>query len=174
MKILDTALETLGQHGYRVSVDSQGDRPLLLFENRSVFGFVASYETPAELLSDWGHTQESFLNRYSRALQLHPTKAWNAYGVFLAALPGDVFASHRFGAIEEDFNATRKIARAGTASAVEVRRALAPLLTISDADVLAKLDIEHRLASHLPDSLRLALLKAQPANRIADLIEGAT
>lgn len=171
MRILEHARELLGHNGYQVSMEANDRQPQLLFENLSVFGFVVDFGSTQELVAGWAATQEQFLRRYSRALQLHPTKAWNAYGVFLTAEKGNPVATSQLGAIEEDFNATRKIARAGVATSDDVRRALAPLLTVSHARVLEGVNVEKRVGSLLPPALRSALIDDQSPQLIADLLE---
>ncbi len=133
MRVLDDASFLLGGAGYLTIRPSDADY-LLQFEDPNVLGFVAAYENITALLQDWKDQESTFLRRHAERLRLDPVKAWNVYAIFLTADAMDDSMPTKLAAIEEDLQATRKIARAGVVSRADVYRALAPLLPVSNSD----------------------------------------
>jgi hypothetical protein len=135
---------------------------VVYFEDESLLGFLACYETLADLLQGWAITQRQFLLDNGGALRAAPTKAWNIYGIFLSPQSSSDSDLTKLALIEEDFRATRKIARGGIDSRPELHRALLPLLPIGAAgttlDANPNLELSGRLATD--DSELFAMLLA--------------
>ena len=102
-----------------------------------------------------------------------PLKAWNAYSVFLTREDlKDAFLQAAFVAIEENFQGTRKIARAGLISHTDVVRALFPLLPIQNRVTLASEDLFNRLQNRveLPKRSLVSLLKGVDSKEITKIL----
>jgi hypothetical protein len=121
--------------------------PVVCFENALVVGFVHVFPTTEELLAGWEPAQKLVLTRHSPALRAAGMKAWNVYSVFLTGHAAGPPVEH----LEEDFSATRKIARAGVRTPADLRRALLVLLPLQSAPVLGEADYEARLRSRMKD-----------------------
>ena len=106
-------------------VDNTSD-DILCFENSVLCGFVYFFDTVEDLLSNWKQREERVIRRFSPSLRQIGEKAWNTYSVFLTS-DSNPAASWAVGAIEEDFQLTRKIARTGLIETESVKRALLPL-----------------------------------------------
>jgi hypothetical protein len=129
MSPLEAAKEMLDDAGYQVRfLDSERTR--LGFEDQTVFGFVMLFESTMELINRWEEEQDTFIRKYSRVMQNVREKAWNAYSVFLVTEEPPKDLINELSKIEEDFHASRKIARGGLQSTDDVRETLAPLLPI--------------------------------------------
>jgi hypothetical protein len=103
----------------------------LQFEDANIVGLVVEFPDVEYLLNDWEERQHSFLKQNAARWRIDPLKAWNIYMVFLTTPSPVGEEGSRLLAIEEDFTATRKIARAGIGSKTELARALAPILPLS-------------------------------------------
>lgn len=123
--------------------------PVVCFENAMVVGFLHVFSTAEDLLAGWESAQRLVMARHSPALRGAGLKAWNVYSVFLTADSGPpgLTVEH----IEEDFTATRKIARAGVRTPADLRRALLVLLPLQSAPVLAAADYDRRLRSRMKE-----------------------
>jgi len=124
-----------------------GDR--VLFEDDTVLGFVVVLPSVSDVVAQWRSAQDEFLRTHAANLRRDPLKAWTTYSVFMTAAP--VEDASALLEIEADVAATRKIARAGILTQVDVRTALAPLLPLAgarsssdsvDSALLAKLSDE--------------------------------
>ena len=168
------AKEQLIGAGYAVaSIDDQ-DGPVLLFESDSVLGFVLCFADATTLLDGWQPISERVLQAARSSLRRDESKAWNAYLVFLAEAEGDYGQNVMLGAIEEDLVGTRKLARAGIASAEAMRAALLPLLAIQNAPRLEAVDMpaEIRLrTTELPNELIEVFLRGAPEGTLAQLLD---
>jgi hypothetical protein len=147
MDIYQHADAMLRQAGYRTRVESRG--PILLFEDDSLLGFLRTFDNAGELILSWPETEKNVLTRYTAQLRSAPAKAWNVYSIFLASAPAAPEDGYFLGRIEEDFTSTRKIARAGVATAADLQRALLPLLPLQASASFALSDYESTLRSRL-------------------------
>ncbi|AJD50325.1 hypothetical protein SAMN02744133_102468 [Thalassospira xiamenensis M-5 = DSM 17429] len=147
---------------------------IVCFENVVLCGFVYFFDTVDELLGEWKEREERVIRRFSPSLRQIGEKAWNTYSVFLTA-DSNPSASWAIGAIEEDFQLTRKITRMGLTDSGSVKQALLPLLPLSSALELGLVDFEQRLKErlrNLPDTAVDALFRGADARRVADLLRG--
>jgi hypothetical protein len=126
MSILDTVARRLSANEY--SVVFAADE--LRFEDASVLGFVAEFQTVRDLLEGWQAEQERFLRSNAAALRRDRRKAWNVYSILLTREQASEEQSRALVAVEEDFGSTRKVARAGVITDRDIERALGVLLPI--------------------------------------------
>jgi hypothetical protein len=128
----------------------------MTFESDTIFGFVVNYLDPDVLINTWYKDSAAILSAAQFLLRRSEVKAWNTYFIFLADNCADYGQSIACGAIEEDLVGTRKIARAGVASADALRSALLVLLPIQNTPQIEAVDMveEVRLRTHeLPSEL---------------------
>lgn len=154
MDIITQSEITLRQGGYDTWQWSGGRVPVVCFENSSILGFLHAFQSVHELAADWREVQKITLSRFVSALRLSGEKAWNVYSIFLTEQWDDSLGK-RIEQIEEDFELTRKIARAGIGSAAKLQRALLSLLPIMSQPSLRQADFPDRLRTRLtnvPDS----------------------
>ena len=117
--------------------------------------------------------EDSFLRRHASELRRDRRKAWNVYSLLLTP---DRASSDQKGLlveIEEDFRATRKIARAGIATDRDVLNALGVLLPIRHRVSLNGEDALSRVAdrlSALPSAAVETLLARGSGEEIADTL----
>lgn len=161
MTILDTCARRLTASGYAIATSTTE----LRFEDASVLGFIAEFETVAALLEGWQHAEGAFLRTHAAALRRDPRKAWNLYTVLLTPAPATAQQRAALFAIEENFRATRKLARAGIATERDVENALGALLPI-----------RHRMDLKNEDVLELinGRLSALPSEAVRSLFDEAT
>jgi hypothetical protein len=172
MILIDEAQIILNEAGYKtkLSIEVEG---IVYFEDRSLLGLAAVYLSVQELLDKWKKQEAEFLMRHAKKLRTAPQKAWNVYSVFLTGEEiGNASLRTQLLAIDEDFQGTRKIARAGLISHADVVRALLPLLPIQNRVTLASEDLFLRLRDRveLPERSLLALLKGVDSKEIANML----
>lgn len=169
MNILDMAAKRLLVAGYDVTSTAGRIR----FEDASVLGFVAEFVSVAALLDEWKHTEESFLRDHAAELRRDRRKAWNVYSILLTHERASAEQTRRLIAVEENFQATRKIARAGIAIDPDVDNALGVLLPIRHRVSLSSenaLDILRNRLSALPPSAVHSMLVGGNGEDIADAL----
>jgi hypothetical protein len=150
MEIYGQAESLLRQGGYRTRVVPGTPIDVLSFEDEAVIGFLRVFGTAAELVAGWQTAERSDLARHASQLKTAPKKAWNIYSIFLTEGPASSANLRDIEAVEEDFSATRKIARASVTSAADLERALLPLLPLRAITTLVTLsDHQAKLRSHL-------------------------
>lgn len=142
------------------------------FENARLIGFIYVFESTVTLLERWEQSQKTVLSRHAAALKAAGDKAWNVYSVFLSGGrdSSDRWALER---IEENFNLTRKIARANVLTADDVEGALLPLIPVRAQPVLAEANFESRLRSRLkeiPSVVLDAFLADVDADEVARIL----
>lgn len=168
MTLLDEVEAIMSTAGYVLS-----RRPdQLIIEDECAIGFVTEYPTVSSLISGWTAAQEQFLRAHARRLRVATEKAWNVYSVFLSTDAPTEQESHLLAAIEEDFSATRKIARAGLGSRLDTEVALQPLLPLMNVAPLGDLDVIGAFAARLElgDKAEQSLLAGDSVEYIARLI----
>jgi len=168
------AQEQLLDAGYSVALAEHMDGSVLLFENNSVLGFVLCFPSAPTLLEQWREASHDVLQSAQFALRRADRKAWNAYLVLLAEAEGSYGENVMLSSIEEDLVGTRKIARAGIASAEDIGAALLPLLGIQNAPRLDTVDMaaEIRLrTTELPKELVDAYLSEASESALVQLLE---
>jgi hypothetical protein len=128
--ILSESRLLLEKAGYQFGSTFADATNVFTFEDATLFGFVAVYKDADEMLEQWEHMQDLFLRRHVNGLLAHPDKGWNAYAVFLCAeQPVD---RRRIQMVEENFRAARKIVGVGIKDLNTLRKAMYPLLPLSN------------------------------------------
>jgi hypothetical protein len=171
MSLLHDVEAVLITAGYETRLASE-PKGSVYFEDDSIFGFCVTYPSVADLLANWLGNQERFLVTNAPSLRRANQKAWNCYAVHLTQpRPADEEVRQLFD-IEEDFRSTRKIARAGIASASDLMRALYPLLPIQNVVRIRGGDSTKDLAErlHWPAGAVRALLGRGVPSDILDLL----
>ena len=143
------------------------------FEDASVLGFVAEFVSVAALLDKWKHAEETFLREHAVELRRDRRKAWNVYSILLTPEPASAEQTKRLMAVEEDFQATRKIARAGITIDRDIHNALGVLLPIRHRVSLSNenaLDLLRNRLSALPPSAVHSMLIGGNGEDIADAL----
>jgi hypothetical protein len=130
VRILHEVRLLLKEADFRTAQSTEVD-DTIQFENVNLVGEVIEFASVDRLLRFWQERENLFLKQSAARLRLDPQKAWNIYMVFLSADQADSEQQASLLAIEEDFAATRKIARASVSSRIELARAMAPLLPLS-------------------------------------------
>ncbi len=116
------------------------DHSFLIFESKTVLGFVFSYDSPKHLIEHWSEDSDRAIAKYQFGLRRAGQKAWNTYAVLFAIGAADDSLSFALSAIEENLVATRKIVRAGIADDDDLRGALLPLLPLQNNPLLEAVD----------------------------------
>ena len=150
--------------------------PVVCFESEAVLGFIFFFKSPDDLLKDWELTQKEALTNFRVALKKAGEKAWNIYSVFLTELAPTDVQKEDLNRIEENFQMTRKIVRAGVQSKNILISTLLPLLPIRNTPRIDESNFENRLISALseihPEGCRAFMGNAKPfdvAQILADL-----
>lgn len=172
MKIIEEAGRLLSECGFKTRFSTEG----LLFEDRSVFGIVKSYDSVSAILGSWEEEQSKFIDRWSASIRVASTKRWNAYLCLLTAQQASDAEEVRLVELEEDLQSMRKIAADNIKTTKDVKRALYPLLPIQSLASLEEQELGERLESRT--SLKADFIKmfvdGVPAERIAEhLLEEA-
>src|SRR5687768_1737892 len=154
MRILHDTRSLLKEASFRTARSTELE-DTIEFEDVNVVGEVVEFASVDRLLRFWREQENGFLKRNSARWRLDPQKAWNIYMVFLTADHADAEQKALLLAIEEDFTATRKIARADVSSRAELQRALAPLLPLSTVVIGTVQDPEDALKQKLEADERL-------------------
>jgi hypothetical protein len=147
MSLISDVETLLKKAGYRITPYSEMPSSIA-FEDDSVFGFVAEYDSVRELRDGWKKAEQNFLALHAPSLQKAAQKAWNCYSVHITSGKGSEEEVRSLLTIEEDFGSTRKIARSGLLSRKDLSHALAPLLplqNIIDSGQQSSADLEGRL-----------------------------
>jgi hypothetical protein len=127
MSLIDDAVIILKDAGFRIS--DRKPKEQALFEDDTVMGLVIAYPDAKALLADWQLEQDRFLAECASQIRRAPTKAWNMYTVHLTASSAGLADVGVLSKVEEDFRATRKIAKVAI-TREEVLQALLPLLPL--------------------------------------------
>lgn len=173
MFLVHEAEQLLTQAGYSCQFKA-GNESLLYFEDECLLGAVASFDTVSTLISEWAKVQSDFLHANSAQLRRATEKAWNCYTLLLSPETPSPEHAVALAAIEEDFVATRKVARGGILTATDLQRAIMTLLPLQATPVMDERltpDLASRL-SDLPDEVVQMILGDGSAQDIADAIVG--
>jgi hypothetical protein len=106
------------------------DSSVLLFEDESIMGFVASFETPEQLLEKWRDQQARFIAKLAVPLRRAARKSWNCYAILLSSASAPPALRPQLATLEEDLTLTRKLVGGGVSSEEDVERVLMPILPI--------------------------------------------
>ena len=119
----------------------------------------------AQLLNGWKEAEDAFLRDRASGLRRDRRKAWNVYSIFLT--PERAFAAQErdLVLVEENFQATRKIARAGIATDRDIENALGVLFPI-----------RYRVSLRSENALGLVTsrLSALPSGAVRSLLDGGS
>jgi hypothetical protein len=177
MDIYRLAEVILQRAGYRTRFTPSAEGNVLGFEDEIVIGFLHVFPSANALAAEWQAVQKADLMRHGLQLRAAPNKAWNVYCVFLTENVGSDDLSEQIDRIEEDFVSTRKIARAGVVSPIDLERVLLPLLPLKTVAGFSVTDYDARLRPRLgflQPSLAQAILRGdEPAEIARQAIEGS-
>jgi hypothetical protein len=154
--------------GYRTRL-SPYDPNILLFEDDAIFGFVALFDTPAQLLSLWRDKQALFIRKNAEALRRGSMKSWNCYAVFLCSGIAEEADRRIMAEVEEDLALTRKLVADGVTTLRDVQQALLPILPIQNHSAPSEettLDLSARLDTWPTQAIRALEGKATAAELI--------
>ena len=135
-------IQTLTDAGFQCALIRGGDSNAVVFESQTIIGFGFCYSSPSVLLSSWSVDLDRVIESQQFILRRAGEKAWNAYAVFLAGGLCDSTERLAFSAIEENLIGTRKLARGGIETSLDVRSALLPLLPLQTSPRLEAVDIK--------------------------------
>jgi hypothetical protein len=121
----------------------------MTFEDDTLLGFVHVFPDVGTLLAEWISVQRAVLARSAPQLRMSREKAWNVYALFLTGARPKADEQRALDAIEEDFAATRKIARAPIGTLADLRQALLPLLPIIPGREATVSDYQTKLRGRL-------------------------
>lgn len=145
---LSLLAEELSRSGYEVTLL---DESIGTFENDTLLGFLITFTRTADLVANWAEDADRAISRYQFQLRSAGVKAWNAYLILAADEPALDDELPALTLIEEDLNATRKIARAGISSAHLARAALLSLLPLQSKPVLEQIDMGAEIVARSGD-----------------------
>jgi len=171
MSVFDDAISILKDAGYRLS-EIRRPPERALFEDETVMGALIAYPDARTLLESWQREQDRFLGECAVQIRGAATKAWNIYTVHLTSKFNDNEELNALSKIEEDFRATRKIAKVAV-SRDEAIQALLPLLPLQAYANGAVEDLPERLRKALklrPDTID-TILTQSPAEIAKKLLE---
>lgn len=151
MQLIYEVEAVLQAAGFRVARTPEapaglGDR--VLFEDDTLLGFVVVLPSVPDVVAQWRNAQDDYLRTHAVNLRRDPLKAWTTYSVFMTAAP--VEDASALLEIEADVAATRKIARGGILTQLDVRAALAPLLPLAGVSGTSD-SVESALLAKLSD-----------------------
>ncbi len=155
--LIDQAQVQLRDAGYTTLPVDGTRQGVLRFEDDVVLGFLYVFPDVTTLLSGWYVAQKASITRFAPQLRLSRDKAWNVYSIFITEAAAQATEEQKINRIEEDFAATRKIARAGIKSPDDMRRALLPLLPLAKSEDFSVSDYASKLRSRLSMLPRLAV-----------------
>ncbi len=173
---MDIAIECsaiLGASGIKTAPIESNVRAIA-FEGETVIGFVLEYPTVSDLKLQWQSESQALIHAHQFALRRAQAKAFNTYVVLLSKGGPSYADVVALSAIEEDLNATRKIARAGISDVEALRSALLPLLPIQSSPRLEAIDMvaEIRLrTTELPDRAVEAFLSGAAVSDVILILE---
>lgn len=151
MKLIEESRSLLSKHGYRTISAGEG----LLFEDRTVFGFIRQFESVAKLINGWEDVEADFVDQWSRQIRTASSKRWNAYLCLLSQDDASEAQRGELSKVEEDLTSTRKVAEDAVTTSADLKRALFPLLPIQSLASVEEEDIGKRLSNRASVSGRL-------------------
>ena len=161
MSTLATVAGRLSRNGYAVILAGSE----VCFEDASVLGFVAEFESVAQLLDGWHGAEDAFLREHASALRRDRRKAWNVYSILLTPERASAEQERALVTLEENFQATRKVARSSIATDRDIENVLGALLPI-----------RHRVGLRSENALELVAsrLSALPSAAVRSLLAGGS
>ena len=161
MSTLDTVVRRLSASGYEVILATGK----VCFEDASVLGFVADFESVAQLLDGWKEEEDAFLREHASALRRDRRKAWNVYSILLTPERASAKQGRALVTLEENFQATRKIARSSIVTDRDIENALGVLFPI-----------RHRVSLRSENTLELVAsrLSALPSGAVRSILAGGS
>lgn len=150
MNLLQETRRILRQYGYSVG-PSPAASDQIHFEDESLMGFVWEAPSAESLLKNWETKQDEFLRKNAPMLRSSGFKSWNIYAVFLTGATSSPTECTALKQIEEDFRATRKIARADVETTSQLSSALYPFIPIQHIVPFETEDSNQRVRERLKD-----------------------
>lgn len=175
MGTLATIENVLSGAGFELVNKESPFGPSLIFENENCVGLAHFFETSDNLIAHWEALESWFLSAHVTSLRRAPRKAWNAYTALVSGTGPTAEEQLQFDGIEQNFRATRKIARSAIDDPSSVADALLPLLPLQYDYQVVRKEIQERLAHRIPllGAAKEILLSERPdANELANLLLG--
>jgi hypothetical protein len=119
----------LKEAGFRCSA-APYDPMILLFEDESIMGFVASFESAEQLLEKWKDQQARFIAKLAVPLRRAARKSWNCYAILLSHSPATPALRPKLAMLEEDLTLTRKLVGDNVSNDESLEHVLMPILPI--------------------------------------------
>jgi hypothetical protein len=163
MKLLDEARRVLERAEYRVFSNHPSS---FHFEDETVMGVLAVFESGEDILTQWRDHQTSFLLLNAAKVRNAGIKSWNIYSVFLADVSHSKETARGLMNIEEDFQSTRKIAQANLMSTADIVRSLLPLIPIQNIVQLRQDHPDATLRDRISDKRLTALLQLESVDEL--------
>ncbi len=157
--------------GADFSTRASREPDIFYFENDRLLGFLWEAPSVSSLLREWETHQDNFLELNAARLKGSGLKSWNIYSVLLTADVIDEATRTKLIEIEEDFRATRKIARGAIISPDELKDTLLPLLPLQNLALDGSGHDNEQAArqrlTHVPERALQALLNpGKPSERL--------
>lgn len=149
---MDISKETeiiLRDNGYNTWQWTDSSQSVICFENESILGFIHIVSGCMEIIDKWRAIQDVTLARFKPELKKAGEKAWNVYSIFLTEGRADTQTKNMLNSIEENFQLTRKIVRAGINSQQQLIGALLPLLSIRNKPIFDESNFDEKLFTNL-------------------------
>ena len=131
MDLILEARSLLEESGYATQPIEIGNKAFY-FEDDAIMGFCVICESVEQLLRNWRVWQNNFLEKFADYFQSDSQKAWNIYSIYLATETANADQVNELLKIEENFQQTRKIARANIKTKKDLSQSLLHLLPIKN------------------------------------------
>jgi hypothetical protein len=148
MIVADDAISLLQSSGYQSQSRLDG-AVVAEFEDAAIFGFLASYETTADLLNRWKSDHDAYVRSRVQHVRAAAEKRSNMYAVFVSRNSAGREQLREIREIEENFVGSRKIVGTGVTSREQLRSVFLPLLPMQSTARIADADLERRLEKRL-------------------------
>lgn len=172
--LVSLAEDVLREAGFATQPSELTARESLVFENDTVMGFIVAYPNCDDLGDEWRKDASDMVSQYQFGLRKAGLKAWNTYLILLTHGSPSHSDLTALGAIEEDLQGMRKIARAGVVSPAELRAALLPLLPLQNAPRLDAIDMPQEIrirTTEFHDRVLQAFLSEADENVVLQVLE---
>ena len=141
MELVVESAKLLQDSGFATEHILANGRDVLVFEDATVVGFLFQCDDVVSLLASWETHAMEIIRTYQFGLRRAAKKAWNVYMIFLVEEEAGSAQQAKLTAIEEDLSGTRKIARSGVQTSLDLREALLPLLPLQAAPRMEAVNI---------------------------------
>ena len=158
MELILEARSLLEESGYATQSIELANKAFH-FEDDTIMGFCVICSSIDELLKNWNMWQNNFLKRFTDNITSDSIKAWNIYSVYFASETPNSNQVNELLNIEENFQQTRKIARANVKTKKDLGHSLLHLLPIQNIFETERQNFEQILDERISEAQK-ALLKS--------------